>query len=62
MKFYSIDQESRSMSEIDELKTLALISRMMGTAIGRWLFSGLDLPDMSATDGISEEESAMLWE
>lgn len=62
MKFYSIDQESHSMSEIDELKTLALISRMMGTAIGRWLLSGFDLPDMNATDGVSEAEAAMEFE
>lgn len=62
MIFYSVDDQARAISEIEEPKTISLTSRMMGTAIGRWLFSGFDLPDMAATDGISEVEAAMEWE
>ena len=58
MNFYSVDEETRSASEITEPRTLAQVSRIVGTAIGRWLLSGLDLPDMEATDGVSEFEAA----
>lgn len=59
MEFYSIDPEARTMSVIAEPRTLAQASRIIGTAIGRWLLSGLDLPEWDATDGVSEQESAM---
>jgi len=62
MTFYSVDGEVRSMSVIEEPKTLAICARMMGTAIGRWLISGADLPDWQASDGVSEYEGALQFE
>ena len=58
MNFYSVDEETRSASEITEPRTLAQVSRIVGTAIGRWLLSGEDLPDWQSTDGVSEFEAA----
>ena len=58
MNFYSVDEETRSASEITEPRTLSQVSRIVGTAIGRWLLSGEDLPDYQATDGVSEFEAA----
>ena len=58
MQFYSVDEETRLASEITEPRTVAQASRIVGTAIGRWLLSGLDLPEWDATDGVSEFEAA----
>jgi hypothetical protein len=60
MIFMSIDEETRTATEISEPQTIALISRMVATAIGRWVLSGVQCPDCDATDGISAEESAMM--
>lgn len=59
MTFYSIDTESRSVSEVQEPRTLQAVHRIMATAIGRWILSGLPYPDMTATDGVSEQEAAL---
>lgn len=67
MQFYSVNREGDlagpvldfdTSVPVTEHRTLAAVGRVVGTAIGRWLFSGLDLPDMEATDGVSEFEAA----
>ena len=62
MIFYSINNETREVSEIHEPRTIATLSKMVGIAIGRWILSGLPCPDGTATDGVSAEEAALAWE
>lgn len=59
MKFFSIDVETREVSEVLEPRTLMAIKRCVATAIGRWIISGLPCPDWRATDGVSEFEAAL---
>jgi hypothetical protein len=58
MKFYTVDTETREVLQVTESQTVRAVSRSVGVAIGRWLISGLDCPDMYASDGVSEEEAA----
>ena len=44
---------------MDESRTVKELSRVVGIAIGRWLLSGLPLPDGDAHDGYSIEEVDM---
>jgi len=59
MQWFSIDTETRSITEVTEPTTVAKVTRIVGIAIGRWLLSGLPLPDCTATDGVSEQEAAL---
>jgi hypothetical protein len=59
MKFFSIDNETREVSEIIESRTLAELKRCVNTAIGRWLISGAECPDYRASDGVSEYEASL---
>lgn len=59
MQWFSIDTETRSVTEVTEPITLAKVNRIVGIAIGRWLLSGLPLPDARATDGVSEQEACL---
>lgn len=61
MVFYSIDPEARSVSEVEEPRTIRQLSRMIALAIDYWLYTGADNPDGDFTDGISEQESALQW-
>jgi hypothetical protein len=58
MQWFSIDPETRQVSLVEESRTLSALNRMVCIAIGRWILSGLDAPDSSATDGVSEFEAA----
>ena len=62
MNWYSIDPDTRQVTEITEPRTITELSRCVATSIGRWLLSGIDCPDEQATDGISETEVAMNFE
>ena len=59
MKFYSVDQETKEIQRVTESRTTREAARCLGVAIGRWILSGLDLPEESATDGVSLQEAAM---
>lgn len=59
MRFYSIDEETREVLRVTESRTVRECSRCAGIAIGRWLLSGLPLPDQDASDGVSEEEAVL---
>lgn len=57
--FYSINYETREVSEIIEPRTLAELRRCVAVSIGRWILSGQDCPDYRATDGVSEYEASL---
>ena len=59
MKWYSKDGGESAYSPMTEHRTVEACKQIVGIAIGRWLLSGLDLPDMTASDGVSEVEAAM---
>lgn len=61
MDFYSIDAETREVSEIVEPRTLNNLKRCAAIAISRWLLAGTDCPDYRSSDGVSEFEAALLW-
>jgi hypothetical protein len=59
MKFYSIDKEAGTVTRILEPRTIKEASRCIIVAVGRWLLSGLDSPDSTASDGVSEYEATL---
>lgn len=66
MNWYSYETDNQGritrMAPIVEPNTVARLGQMVGIAIYRWLASGLDCPDETATDGVSAFEAAMEWE
>jgi hypothetical protein len=59
MNFYTIDIDKEVM-QVTESRTVKVGTICLGTAIAVWLRSGQDSPDADFTDGISEQEGAML--
>lgn len=59
MNWYFRDTDTKKYFPLTEVRTQKACQQIVGIAIGRWLLSGLDVPDSEATDGVSEVEAAM---